>query len=85
MEEGEGVLSRGAYVSTGKDLPTRSDIREVSCWYLSGDMERKFGSTLATLDEIWEEVTEPVGLSREETISLLNSCRMRGYIRGGLV
>ena len=69
------------YVSTGKAPESNSTDKDLAYWMLAQKIEDEFGSKPVTIQEIYYQVTGPVGLSSSETIKLIRSAKARGFIK----
>ena len=72
------------YVATEKEL-SEPGWREYggkgyAYWMLARQIEDEFGDEPATIREIYESVTSPLGLSSSDTIALVKAAKREGYL-----
>ena len=81
IHSGVGYLrGKARYAPGKKDVVPETD-KETAYWILSGRVEDAFGDSGGTLSEIYEEVTEPLGLTAEDTFRLVKSAEVSGYLK----
>jgi len=69
------------YTSTGKEPEPHGDKVDLACWMLSGKVDDSFGGGSGTIGEIYYQVTRPLGMSLDDTSTLVKECNKRGYLR----
>lgn len=71
------------YVPTGKELSLGARDREQMWWRFASMIQDKFGEEGATPEEIYNQVTAPIGLTADTTLELLYHAKDGGYLRLG--
>lgn len=72
------------YIVTEKELPESGfDFggKRYAYWTLARQIEDKFGNEPATVYDIYNHVTGPLGLSSSDTIELVRAARREGYLK----
>lgn len=76
-----GVVRK--YKSTGKDLPASASRAEQAWWTLAGWIADRFGPEGGTPEEIYQQITAPLGLTADATWELLRAAKAGGYLTTG--
>ncbi len=72
--------SQRLYYPTEKE-PDPGDNKGYAYWTLAGQIGEKLGEGGATLEEIYEKVTSPLGLSLNDTRTLVQNAKVEGYLK----
>jgi len=75
-------IGKAKYVATGKELPSDDfEGKQYAYWMFAGRIEDEFGEEGATVFEIYQKVTGPLGLTSSDTVELVRSAKREGYLR----
>jgi len=73
--------SRSTYVSTGKEAGPECGKMDLACYILAGKIDDEFRGEPATLKDIYYNVMRPMGMSLNDTTSLVKEAKSRGYLK----
>jgi hypothetical protein len=72
--------SKTAYVTTGKEASPTGEKIDLACWLLQGRIDEKLHGS-GTVGDVYYGVTRPMGMSLDETKTLVKECKKRGYLK----
>lgn len=72
--------SKRTYTTTGKEAEPMGSKVDLACWFLQGKIDDTLRGT-GSMEDIYYKVTRPMGMSLEDTKTLVKECKKRGYLR----